>query len=108
MDLYRSMFFVNTLDHEYNSETISVMSNLVGAVESFDTLARKLYDTSLSEDAVSKIKQDMSRNLNLMMANRYETLAEATRLYETVDSWLYPLILGRSSIQHIGRFHNRI
>jgi hypothetical protein len=63
---------------------ISVVTNYVGAVESFDALARKLYDTSLSEDAVSKIKQDMSRNLNLMVANRHETLAEAARLYETV------------------------
>jgi len=27
----------------------------------------------------------MSRNLNLMMANRNETLVEAARLYETVQ-----------------------
>lgn len=40
----------------------------------------------MSEDAVSKIKLEMSRNLNLMMANRNETLAEATRLYETVKA----------------------
>src|SRR5436190_24195562 len=61
-----------------------VSSNSPEAVETFDTLARKLYDKSLSEEAVSKIKLEMSRNLNLIMANRNETLAEATRLYETV------------------------
>ena len=55
------------------------------ALDTFDQLARKLYDTSLSDSEVSKIKFEMSRNLNLMMANRNETLAEATRLYETVD-----------------------
>ena len=59
-------------------------SNRVEALDEFDTLARKLYDTSLSDDAVTKIKHEMSKNLNLMMANRNETLAEATRLYETV------------------------
>jgi hypothetical protein len=87
MDLYRSMFFINTLDHDYN-RTIFLgicISNLVEALESFDQLARKLYNTSLSDNEVSKIKLEMSRNLNLMMANRNETLAEATRLYETVD-----------------------
>jgi hypothetical protein len=57
---------------------------MLGALDEFDTLARKLQDTSLSQETVLKIKSEMSRNLNLMMANRNETLAEATRLYETV------------------------
>ena len=59
-------------------------SDRVEALNAFDTLARKLYDTSLSDNAVSKIKLEMSKNLNLVMANRNETLAEAARLYETV------------------------
>lgn len=58
--------------------------NHVGALDEFDNLAKKLYDASLSGQAVNKIKLEMSRNLNLMMSNRSETLAEATRLYETV------------------------
>ena len=69
-----------------------VSSNSSGAIDAFDTLARKLYDKSLSEEAVSKIKLEMSRNLNFIMANRNETLAEATRLYETVpilNHWYY-------------------
>jgi len=60
------------------------ISECLGALDEFDTLARKLQDTSLSQETVLKIKSEMSRNLNLMMANRNETLAEATRLYETV------------------------
>jgi len=87
MDMYRSMFFINTLDHDYN-RTLSfrmTISNSSEALEAFDQLARKLYDTSLSANEVSKIKLEMSRNVNLMMANRNETLAEATRLYEAVD-----------------------
>ena len=60
------------------------ISDPSGALDEFDTLARKLQDTSLSKDSVLKIKSEMSCNLNLMMANRNETLAEATRLYETV------------------------
>jgi hypothetical protein len=89
MDLYRSMFFINTLDHEYN-RTCSLVCPLSligpGALDTFDTLARKLHDKSLSEEAVAKIKSEMSHNLNLMMANRNETLAEASRLYESVRS----------------------
>lgn len=113
MDLYRSMFFINTLDHDYN-RTISLgicISNLLEALESFDQLARKLYNTSLSDNEVSKIKLEMSRNLNLMMANRNETLAEATRLYETVDP--PPLhhqrlnCQGRSIIQYVRQLYCR-
>jgi hypothetical protein len=63
---------------------ISLVADRVGTLDTFDTLAKKLYDTSLPEETVAKIKQEMSRSLNLMMANRNETLAEATRLYETV------------------------
>lgn len=86
MDLYRSMFFINTLDHEYNRTQMCYSFDRLGALDKFDVLARKLYGTTLSEESVAKIKYEMSRNLNLMMANRNETLAEATRLYETVLS----------------------
>jgi hypothetical protein len=77
-----------------------VLINIAGALDSFDSLARKLYDTSLPEETVKQIKLDMSRNINLMMANRNETLAEATRLYETVFLGGGELTTGRPSFQH--------
>jgi len=84
MDLYRSMFFIRTLDHEYNRGKLFCVTNRVEALDRFNSLAMKLYDFSLSEGEVKRIKLEMSNALNLIDSNRHETLAEAARLYETV------------------------
>ena len=70
--------------------SLSRPNPIKGALDAYDALARKLYDKSISDEAVAEIKHEMSQNLNLMVANRHETLAEATRLYETViyPSWI--------------------
>ena len=73
--------------------------NKVEALDTFDNLARKLYDKSLPEEEVKKIKLEMSHALNLMNSNRHETLAEASRLYETVR--LNLVCTNRRSTRHL-------
>lgn len=73
--------------------------NQVEALDTFDNLARRLYDKSLLEEEVKKIKLEMSHTLNLMNSNRHETLAEASRLYETVG--LNLVHTNHRSIRHL-------